>query len=206
MPKTSSKNILFVISAPSGAGKTTLWKKLISELKDIRRSISVTTRQPRKGEKNGRDYHFVSEEDFKRMIENDELIEWAEVHGHYYGTLRKNIEKAQKEGYDLILEIDVQGGMNIKKTGLDAVFIFILPPSFEELKRRLKKRKDLKENEIEKRLKNAEEEMKYVSEYDYCIINDRLERAYNELKSIVIAERLKVKRNEGLIKEFHKNR
>jgi len=191
MPRTSSESIVFVISGPSGSGKTTLWKRLLEEFKDITRSVSVTTRPPRGKEKNGRDYTFVSEKKFLKMIEKGEFLEWALVHNHYYGTPRKNIEIAKKKGIDIILEIDVQGAMKIKKSGIKAVFIFIAPPSIKALKNRLKKRGDVSEEEIRSRIEIAKKEMSYISEYDYLIINKDINSAYNHLKSIITAERLK---------------
>lgn len=191
MPGTSSESILFVISGPSGSGKTTLWKRVLKEFKDITRSISVTTRAPRGREKNGKDYTFVSEKKFLEMINKREFLEWALVHGSYYGTPKKNIEKARKKGLDIILEIDVQGGMKVKKKIKDAVLIFISPPSFSELRKRLMKRGDISEEEINKRIKVVKKEMRYIPEYNYLIINKDIESAYNNLKSIIIAERLK---------------
>jgi len=191
MPGTSSESILFVISGPSGSGKTTLWKRVLKEFKDITRSISVTTRAPRGREKNGKDYTFVSEKKFLEMINKREFLEWALVHGSYYGTPKKNIEKAREKGLDIILEIDVQGGMKVKKKIKDAVLIFISPPSFSELRKRLMKRGDISEEEINKRIKVVKKEMRYIPEYNYLIINKDIESAYNNLKSIIIAERLK---------------
>jgi len=191
MPRTSSESIVFVISGPSGSGKTTLWKRLLKEFKDITRSVSVTTRPPRKREKNGRDYTFVSEKKFLEMIRKGEFLEWALVHNHYYGTPKKNIENAKKKGLDIILEIDVQGAMNIKKSGIKAVFIFVAPPSLNVLKNRLKKRGDVSDEEIRSRTEIARKEMSYIWEYDYLIINRDVEYAYNDLKSIITAERLK---------------
>lgn len=192
MPRTSSEGkFLIVISGPSGSGKTTLWRMLLKDFRDIVRSISVTTRPPRGKEKNRKDYHFVSEDEFREMVKKGEFLEWACVHGHYYGTPKRNIDEARKNGFDLILEIDVQGAMKVKRSGLDAVFIFIAPPSLSELRRRLKKRGDISGKELERRIKVAAREMKYIPRYDYVIVNRRLKQAYDELRSVIIAERLK---------------
>jgi len=184
-----------VISGPSGSGKTTLWKRLLKEFKDITRSVSVTTRPPRGREKNGKDYTFVSEKKFLKMIKKGEFLEWALVHNHYYGTPIKNIENARKRGIDIILEIDVQGAMKIKKSGIKAVFIFVSPPSLNDLKNRLIKRGDVSEKEIRSRIEVAREEMNYIPEYDYLIINKDLNSAYKDLKAIITAERLRTFRS-----------
>lgn len=191
MPRTSSERIVFVISGPSGSGKTTLWRKLLRDFKDIIRSVSVTTRPMRGRERSNRDYTFVTEDKFKKMIKNGEFLEWAMVHGYYYGTPKKNIESAKKKGVDIVLEIDVQGAMKIKKSGIKPVLIFVSPPSLSELKKRLMKRGDISEEEIRERMKTAEKEMSYIPKYDYLIINNDLKSAYRDLKTIIIAERLK---------------
>lgn len=195
--------IVFVISAPSGAGKTSLWKEVLRRVDNIIVSVSATTRPPRQGEVDGEDYFFVSEEKFREMIEKNQFLEWAEVHGHLYGTPIKNIEEAKKRNSDIILEIDVQGAKKIKESGkVDAVYIFIITPSFNELKKRLLKRGDLSESEIEKRLKNALKELEMSEFYDYLIINDEFEKACEELKSIIISERNKMSRNRWKIKNL----
>ncbi len=194
MPRTYSEGILFVISGPSGSGKTTLWKKLVKNFKNLVRSISVTTRPKRGKEKNGKDYWFVSEEEFMKMVRNGEFLEWAPVHGYYYGTPRKNIEEAKRKGLDIILEIDVQGAMKVKKSSLKPVLIFVSPPSIDELKNRLRKRGDISEEEIRRRMEIARKEMEYIPEYDYLIVNNDLKSAYKNLKAVIIAEKLRTSR------------
>lgn len=189
---------LIVISGPSGAGKTTIIKRILSdpELKDkIMFSVSHTTRKKRKGEKEGEDYFFVSEKEFREMIEKGEFLEWAEVHGNLYGTHKNNIEKAEEENKILLLDIDVQGAEKIReKMKEKAVFVFIRPSSIEELKKRLISRGDTPEKEIEKRIKDAQKEIEEEKKFDFVIINDNLEHAVNELKEIakkVISENQK---------------
>ena len=192
------RGTLFVVSAPSGTGKTTLCSMLMKSVCGIQYSISYTTRKPRKGEINGKDYFFVSEEEFRKMIERGEFLEWAEVHGHLYGTSRSQIEKAIHEGKDVLLDIDTQGAINIKNQIKDAVLIFILPPSWEELEKRLKLRGTENQEEIKKRLKTAREEVKKINFYDYVIVNDEIQKAFEQLKSIIIAERCRTSRFELL--------
>ncbi len=180
------KGKIFVISAPSGAGKTTLCKKILSEFPDkFHYSVSATTRKKREGEVDGVDYRFVSIDEFKRMIDNDEFAEWAEVHGNYYGTPRSEIEDNISKGINVLLDIDVQGGMNIKKEYPEAVTIFIEPPSMKELERRLKVRGADDERTIKRRLENAKREMEYRSRYDHRVVNDNLDRAYSEIVGIL---------------------
>jgi len=178
---------LIVISGPSGVGKTTIIRNILqdTELKDkIMFSVSHTTREKREGEVDGQDYFFVSEEEFKRMIEKDEFIEWAKVHGHLYGTSYKNIELAQKSGKLLILDIDVQGAEKIREKMRDsAIFIFIKPPSIEELKRRLVSRGDTKD--IELRINNFRKELEYEEKFDLSIVNENLEETVAQLKKII---------------------
>jgi|UPI0003B7453C guanylate kinase len=178
---------LIVISGPSGVGKTTIIRNILqdTELKDkIMFSVSHTTREKREGEVDGQDYFFVSEEEFKRMIEKDEFIEWAKVHGHLYGTSYKNIELAQKSGKLLILDIDVQGAEKIREKMRDsAIFIFIKPPSIEELKRRLVSRGDTKD--IELRINNVRKELEYEAKFDLSIVNENLEETVAQLKKII---------------------
>jgi len=191
------KNLIIVLSAPSGAGKTTLCKALLKKFPEILYSVSCTSRPPRKGEKNGRDYFFVSKEEFEKMIKNNEFIEWAKVHGYYYGTPLKNIETAKKLKRDIVLDIDVQGGRKIKKKFKDAVMIFISPPSIKVLKERLIKRGKDSLKEIEKRIRIAKLEMKEKIFYDYEIINDDLKEAKKKLFSIYIAEKCKIRRKDA---------
>ncbi len=185
------KGLILVITAPSGAGKTTLCRLLIERL-GFEFSVSHTTRPPRPGEVHGRDYYFVSREEFERMIERGEFLEWAEVHGNLYGTSVKELEKAFSEGRDLLLDIDVQGASKVKaKLGREATFVFVLPPSFEELERRLRARGTEDEGTLRRRLSRAKEEVLFAPWFDYVVVNDVLERAFEDLVSIVRAERLR---------------
>jgi guanylate kinase len=187
-----SRGSLFIVSAPSGAGKTTLCKNIVSMVPDIRFSISYTTRPPREGEINGTDYTFISTEVFRRMADQGEFIEWAEVHGELYGTPRKMIDSFREEGYDLILDIDTQGATQLRGK-IEGTFIFILPPSLEELKKRLKERMTDPDEVIRKRLTRATTEIKTYTDYDYVIINDSLDRALREFESIILAERARTR-------------
>ncbi|HIP93172.1 MAG TPA: guanylate kinase [Desulfurobacteriaceae bacterium] len=186
------KGLLLVISGPSGVGKTSLVKKFLEEFKsEVIFSISCTTRKPRPGEVHGKDYFFVDQKTFEKMIEKDELLEWANVHGNYYGTLKSFVYENLLKGKSVLLDIDPHGAFQIKQKIRDSVLIFILPPSWDELKKRLQKRKSESESEIQKRLRRAREEIKFCKDYDYLIVNDRLEKAYEVLKSIYIAEKRK---------------
>lgn len=184
---------IFVISAPSGSGKTTLCNKLIKALPDLKMSISHTTRKPRAGEIEGVDYFFVDKETFEKMISNNEFIEWAEVYGNFYGTSKSVLQQLMEKGYDILLDIDTEGAKNMKKLYPESILIFILPPSLEELERRLLNRNEDKDI-IKKRLSKANEEISNYKFYDYVVINDNLEKAFNELLCIICAERLKTKR------------
>lgn len=189
------KGTIFVISAPSGTGKTTLCERLLKILPDLRMSVSHTTRQPRAYEKNGIDYFFIDKKNFEEMIANDEFIEWAEVYGNFYGTSKKMIFSLIENGYDILLDIDTQGAKNIKSLYPDSVLIFILPPSLKELEKRLLLRNEDRDI-IDKRLSKASQEISQYKFYDYVVINDSIERALNDLLSIIYAERLKTKRIE----------
>jgi len=186
------KGILYVISAPSGAGKSTLCRELLDIFPELRHSVSFTTRIPRVGELEGRDYHFVNREKFLAMIAAGEFAEWAEVHGNLYGTSLQTLQQCREDGIDLILDIDCQGAAQLKEKRVAGVNIFILPPSYNELRLRLEGRGSDSPAVIEKRLVNAEEEIRQAGWYDYIIVNDVFSRAVEELKSIVIAERHRV--------------
>ncbi|MGB9715621.1 MAG: guanylate kinase [Thermodesulfovibrionales bacterium] len=185
-----NKGILFIVSGPSGAGKTTLYKEVASSLPNLRHSVSYTTRRPRPGEVNDRDYTFISREEFSEMIESGEFAEWAEIHGEFYGTSKKRLEDIMNSGIDVILDIDVRGASQLKEKYHGGVYIFVLPPSIEVLKERLEKRMADSKEEIEKRLRVASEEIKRYREYDYVIVNRVLEDALKELSAIIISKRL----------------
>lgn len=182
---------LFIVSAPSGAGKTSLCNGLIRKYLHLKYSISYTTRKPRRNEENGKDYFFVNEEEFRRMRDNGEFIEWAVVHENYYGTSASFIIRQLESGYDVILDIDPQGARILKKKLGFGVYIFIVASSMKELEARLKKRRSESEEKINKRLKNARKEVEYYRNYDYLIVNDNYDKAFKELESIFIAEHLK---------------
>ncbi|MBN1622196.1 MAG: guanylate kinase [Endomicrobiales bacterium] len=188
------KGIIIVISAPSGAGKSTLYKKLVKTVPNLSYSISYTTRSRRKGEVNGRDYFFVTEPKFKSLIKKGEFVEWARVHGNYYGTSRRLIERIINSGRDIILDIDVQGAVSIRKLYPTAVLIFIMAPSFKELEKRIRKRKKDSEETIKKRLCNARKELKFMPHYDYLVINDKLSNSLCKIKSIIATEHYKLSR------------
>lgn len=188
------EGIVYIVSAPSGAGKTSLCNELIDILPDLRHSVSYTTRSPRPGERDGVDYFFVSKNCFDQMVRDGEFAEWAEVHGNHYGTALRTLEENRSRGINLILDIDCQGARQLKSSCGDAVFIFILPPDFSELRRRLEGRKSDSSAVIEARLKVAMSEMQESSWYDYVIVNDVFSDALEKLKSIVIAEQCRTSR------------
>lgn len=188
------RGILFIVSGPSGVGKGTIREKLMENESGFAYSISVTTRKPRDGEVDGRDYFFVSAAQFETMIQKDELLEWAQVYNHYYGTPKDFVANMLENGQDVLLEIDMQGAMKVKRSFPSGVFVFIRPPDLEALGQRLRSRGKDSEDEIQKRLAQFEEEMRFLDDYDYVIINDDLPTAVNALKSIITAERLRVSR------------
>jgi len=181
--------ILLILSAPSGAGKTTLARRLMKDLPDAHFSVSVTTRNPRGAEKQGIDYEFVDVDTFQRRIEQNAFVEWAEVHGNFYGSPQASVDIARKTGCVSFFDIDVQGGQSIKRKHPDAVSVFILPPSMDELARRLRARGTDHDDTIRRRLLGARSEMdRGASTYDYVLINDDFDRALSELRSVVVAE------------------
>ena len=183
------KGKLFVISAPSGSGKTTLCNRLLNDNLGLANSVSMTTRPPRPGEKDGVDYHFVSKELFNKMIKDRAFLEYEENFGYLYGTPKEFVEDNLARGENILLSIDVKGAMKVKKAHQDAsVLVFILPPSVDDLENRLRKRKSEGSSEIEKRLKIAKEEMTDKDKYEYRIVNDNLEDAYKELKTVILSE------------------
>jgi len=192
------RGILLVISSPSGAGKTTLARRL-AERHDVHFSVSYTTRAPRPGEVDGKDYHFVSNDEFMRMANAQEFAEWAVVHGNRYGTAIATVNRAIEKGTDCLFDIDYQGGRQIRqKWPNDSVLCFILPPSIAELEHRLRQRATDSEETIALRLAVAHKELFHYADYDYLVVNDRLEQAYDELRSIYIAARCARFRNEPL--------
>lgn len=195
------KNLVFIITGPSGVGKSTIIKLLLNSLPDVRFSVSYTTRPPRPNEENGVDYYFVGREEFESMIKKDKFLEWAEVHDFLYGTSFTEVEKSFGEGKDLILDVDIQGANAIKRKITDAVTVFVLPPSWEALKERLSFRENNKEV-TEKRLKRSKEELREWKSFDYVIINDNLKKAVTELSSVILAERAKRKRREDAVREI----
>jgi guanylate kinase len=189
MPEKKRRGLLFVITAPSGAGKSSLINALLKDDPTLKLSISYTTRPPRRGEKNGREYHFVDEPAFLAMRGRGEFLESAEVHGNHYGTSKKVILDALERGEDLILEIDWQGAQQVRALYPDAVGIFILPPSFDELERRMRSRGQDTEAVIRRRLDNAREELRHQREFKYAIINKDFDAARQELATIIRNER-----------------
>src|ERR1700686_4061027 len=185
--------LLFIISAPSGSGKSTLVSQLLTLVEGLDFSISYTTRAPRGSEVDGREYHFTTRAEFERMVEAGEFLEWAEVFGNYYGTARSALEHAREKGRDLLLDIDVQGALQIMKELPEAVSIFILPPSPEVLQMRLRNRSQAErmteESVIQRRLAEARQELKQIWDYKYALVNDVLDHAATELRAIVLAER-----------------
>ena len=190
MPVILSQGLLVVLSAPSGAGKTTLAHMLRKEFPEAVLSVSYTTRPPRGAEVNGTDYHFVDPRTFTAMIDHNEFVEWADVHGNYYGSAKGIVDQSYRPRGLALFDIDVQGGATIKRKYPDTVTIFILPPSMEELERRLRARGTDTDDVIQRRMLAARAECeKGAQSYDYLVINDRLEDAFNQLRAIVIAER-----------------
>jgi guanylate kinase len=193
------RGLMLVLSSPSGAGKSTIARNLLESDNQFELSVSVTTRPRRGSEIDGRHYHFRSRREFEILRDNDELLEWAEVHGNYYATPRGAAERAMAEGRDMLFDIDWQGAQQLReKMRGDIVSIFILPPSMAELKERLKRRAEDQEAVIETRLKNARDEIEHWAEYDFVVVNDDLDRAFTEVVSIVQAERLRRDRRPGL--------
>ena len=188
------RGILFIISAPSGTGKTTLCKQLAATVPELWHSVSYTTRKPRSGEEHGREYFFIGEAEFQQMIDRNEFVEWARVYGNLYGTPRKSLTDRIEQGIDVLLEIDVQGAIQVKKKFEDAVSIFILPPSMQVLRSRLQHRASDTPEEILRRLQKVKEEVWSYREYAYIVRNEDLSQSLRELESVFLAERLKTKR------------
>ncbi len=195
------RRLLIVVSAPSGAGKTSLCEEAVRQIPGLVHAISYTTRVPRPHEVNGRDYYFVDEATFQRMVEAGEFAEWARVHGNLYGTSRGLLEAHLAAGRDIILDIDTQGATQLKRVYPEGIFVFILPPSWGQLEGRLRARQSDPPEEIERRLRKAREEMKSFRDYDYVIINDVLERAARRLCAIIVAERCRSFRLDSGLQE-----
>ena len=192
------RGILFVISSPSGGGKGTLIRRILTHMPRLGYSVSWTTRAPRQGEVNGRDYHFVTQEDFAAARERGEFLEWANVHGNFYGTSLKVVERELGVGRDIVLEIDVQGAATVRRAGIAAVSVFILPPSFDILRRRLTGRQSENPDSLALRLQNSRGEVEHYREFDYLVLNDDVDRAATQLASIVYAERARRERQQRL--------
>ena len=202
----STRGTLFVVSSPSGGGKGTLIRRVLERVDNLSYSVSYTTRGPRPNEQNGREYFFVDRATFDEMVARGEFLEWACVHGNFYGTSRRQIAEKTAAGLDMILEVDVQGAASVRQLLMDSVSVFILPPSFEVLRQRLCARGTDTPESLEVRLRNAPAELRQYSSFDYVIINDEIERAVGQLASIIYAERARCVRQEPaveqVIKEF----
>lgn len=196
------RGILFVLSGPSGAGKGTVCKALMSHMQDMCVSVSVTTRAPRVGEQHGVNYFFKTKEQFQRMIAEGELLEWAEVYGNFYGTPREFVEEKLDEGMDVLLEIDIQGAMQVKQTYPEGVFLFLIPPSATELEARILGRGSETEESFATRFGAARDELQMMREYHYVVVNDVVEAACERIRSIITAEHCSVRRNMYLLKDW----
>lgn len=199
------QGVLLVVSGPSGAGKGTICQMLRDQLPELGYSVSVTTRQPRTGEVDGVNYFFKTVDEVKEMIARDELLEYAEVYGNYYGTPRNYVMDLLNSGKDVLLEIDIQGALQIKKRFPNGVFVFIVPPSLDELSARIYKRGTDSEDVIQRRMASAAGELTYAAEYDYIVVNDIAEKAANKVLTIMEAERYRVVRTYFIINEICKH-
>jgi guanylate kinase len=196
------KGNLFIITSPSGGGKGTLIKRVLPTVENLSYSVSYTTRDKRAGEINGTDYFFIDVKEFEELIEQNEFLEYAEVHGNFYGTSKSQIVKETDSGHDIILEIDVQGAEKVYQRLMNAIGIFILPPSYQVLKERLIERDTENNDDLKVRLENAKKEVKQISKFDFIIVNNEIEKASEELKAIILAERLKRDRQIYLIQDI----
>jgi len=199
-----AKGIFIVVSAPSGAGKSSLCQRLMQVYPEIKFSVSYTSRPPRPSEVNGKDYHFISHKEFKDRIDQGEFVEWVENYGHLYGSSRNVMKEFIQDGRDLLLDIEPRGDKKIKQEFKGGIYVFVLPPSRSELLKRLEKRGHETDEVIQKRFREAENELKEISWYDYVIFNEDLETAVNQLTSIYIAEKCKRSRLQNEIKKFRK--
>ena len=193
------KGLLLVVSGPSGAGKGTICKGLLEKNKDIVMSVSATTREPRPGEVEGVNYYFISKEEFIKMIDNDEFLEYAEVYGNYYGTPKAKVMEKLDQGKDVVLEIDIQGALKVKDIYKDGVFIFIIPPSMEELKNRLESRGTETKESMIRRFESAYGEIGFAFRYDYAVMNDEVNSAVESMEAIIKAEKCRVHRLKNTI-------
>lgn len=196
------KGILFIMSGPSGAGKTTIVKGVLKNLEDLAFSISYTTRPKREGEEEGKDYFFVDEPTFRNLIKKKDFLEWQEVHGHLYGTSKSYVESQMNKGANVLLDIDVNGARSVKRQIKDSVLIFVAPPSFQELKERLIKRHTEDKKNFRKRLEDARYELSQISKFDYLIVNHDVQISIKQLESIIIAEQLKVSRRSKFVGKY----
>lgn len=197
---TEGRGILFVVSSPSGGGKGTLIQRVLNKMSNLSYSVSFTTRAPRNGEVDGREYFFVTPDKFREMVAADEFLEWAQVHGKLYGTARRQVVREISAGRDIILEVDVQGAASVRALLADSVSIFILPPSFEVLRQRLEARGTDSPEELDLRLRNAPTELKDYAAFQYVIINDDADRAAEQMTAIVQAERARLSRQGSRVK------
>lgn len=194
------RGLLFILSSPSGAGKSTIARMLLEQDKHIALSVSVTTRPPRPGEIDGKDYHFIDEAEFHRLVEDNALLEWAKVFGHYYGTPKAQVKQGLREGQDFLFDIDWQGTQQLyQRAEGDVVRVFILPPSLEELHRRLRSRNTDSEKVIAGRMARAQDEISHWDGYDFVVINDNVENCFEKVRQILNSERMRRARQTGLI-------
>jgi guanylate kinase len=201
------RGLLFIVSAPSGAGKTTLVERLVEQVPGLRMSRSYTSRAAREGEHDGVDYNFVTRSEFEEKIARDQFLEWADVFGNLYGTCWGDTERILESGHDVVLVIDVQGARKVRRRGIENTAVFVMPPSFQELEQRLRGRSKDSEDAIQRRLQVARDEVAAFAEYDYLVINDELTAAVDRLRSIVVAERVRLRSMrhvvEHIVETFH---
>ena len=192
--ESNNRGLLIVISGPSGAGKGTICKALLEKNDDLYISVSATTRNPREGEIDGINYYFINRSEFMQRIESDDFLEYAEVYGNYYGTPKSEVEAMLLSGKNVILEIDIQGALKVKENSKEGIFVFILPPSMEELKQRIIKRGSETTESLMTRFKSAYQEINYISKYNYAVVNDEVDEAVKKIEAILTAEKCRVDR------------